>query len=133
MQLLPRDGKHLRFVAWTVRDDDHRRGTIRLDVELDAPQPIVGDVKPDGAGRGDDESPVGDAEVPAGRRETKLDTLARLERSEDIRIGSEVSMRVHGADSIEVRHHESASIEGRRVTERCRSWAGLGSRRTIRG
>jgi len=66
---LGRDGEYLGLVSGLLRHHDERGGPLALDVELDAPQAIEGNVEGDPISERDRQASVGDEEpgVDPGR------------------------------------------------------------------
>jgi hypothetical protein len=90
--VLPRDNQRLGFVAGPMGHDHHRRGPQGLDVELDAPQLVEGDVEPDGPGGRHEGAQVRDAQHGTLRSEVQIEALPGLQEVEDRRFGASTSM-----------------------------------------
>ena len=124
VKALVRDGEDLRLVTRKVGDDDHRGWTTGLDIELDPPQALVGDVQPHLSCAGDEESSIRDAQFLVRRGHIEYDPLAGLQKGGGSLDRGPKPSQVPGSTFSSLSHDGVAPLHGpRRVaTVKVESW-----------
>ena len=86
---LARHREDLGWIARSVRHDDHGGGPHGLDVELDASQLVVPNVKAHMIPAGHDETAIGHPKVAIAGGQDELDALTGIEQMDDGPVGTD--------------------------------------------